>query len=266
VATHDVGAIAFTGERPIVDLVGRVTPALAGAYRHGEGALWEALDSLPIEKRPTHAAVIPAWMPYLSRTSWAGTRLWGVGPPSARPVSQDFEVWELSWPRDDFGSVPRNHGPAAGRTGWKIVDALDVADLHSERAHGYRGEVSETPTVVRNLGFAPVREPRAVAMEGGREVVGDVEFVFRGVHSTPALLILRSASLRSTTVTVHIDNWSGDLVIPGGETRFREPAIVIPPEVLEASIEGVVRIRVEGSGYRAFHWWILQPEVGDPQP
>ena len=103
-------------------------------------------------------------------------------------------------------------------------------------------------------------------MEGGREVVSDVEFVFRGVRNTPGLLILRSASLRETTVTVHIGGWSDKLVIPGGETRFREPAILIPPDVLEAGIEGTVHVRVEGSGYRAFHWWILQPEAGDPQP
>jgi len=268
IATHDVGAIAFAGGRNVIDLVGLITPELAGDYRHGEGALWEALSILPAGARPTHAAVIPAWMPYLARTLWAGERLWTVaGGDSRNPVSQDFEVWRLSWPDQDpeiwpggdFGNQPRLHGPAVGKRGWEVVDAVDVADLASETEHGYRSAVSETPTVARNLGFAPRREPRALAMEGGRDVVGPVEFKVKARPGYPVLLVLRSASAREVPIEITIGAWSDRLLVPRGEDRFREPAVLVPQGVVDSAIDGQLEVRVEGVGYRVFHWWILQP-------
>jgi hypothetical protein len=277
VATHDVGAIGFAGGRNVVDLVGLITPELTGDYRHGEGALWEALSTLSSEARPTHAAVIPAWMPYLARTLWAGERLWTVAGGAVRgPVSQDFEVWQLSWPDQDpevwpggnFGNQPRLHGPAAGRRGWEVVDGVDVADLASEAEHDYRSPVSETPTVVRNLGFAPRREPRAVAMEGGRDVVGTVEFKVRARRGSPFLLVMRSASAREVPIEITIEAWSDTLLVPRGEDRFREPAVLVPQGVVDSAIDGELLVRVEGVGYRVFHWWILQPvdQIGWPYP
>jgi len=271
VATHDVGAIAFIGNKRIVDLVGLVSSETRGAYRHGEGALWESLDALPKNKRPTHAAVIPAWIPYLSRTLWSGDTVWSLAEKNSwqGPVSRQFEVWELSWPGEDqetwpgedLGNQPRWHGRAAGRPGWEVVDRVDIADLSSEREHGYLGETAGEPTVVRNLGFAKrfSAEKPLSAMEGGRDILGPVEFQIRVHPGVPALLVLRSASLRPAQAVVHVGDWSKPLEIPQGEILFREPALLLPPEVLDQAVSGRLRIRVEGKGYRAFHWWVLQP-------
>jgi hypothetical protein len=265
VATHDVGAIAFAGGRPVVDLVGLVTPPLTLAYRHGEGAIWEALQNLPPEKRPTHAAVIPAWMPYLSRTGWFGDRLWSAeGRERRRPVSQDFEVRELSWPDTwpggDFGGEPRLHGAGAGKKGWKVVDALDVADLASEHEHRFRTEGPAGQTLVRDLGFepSPPAAARTHAVEGGRDIEGPVTFRLRAGTGFPALLVLRTASAREVTIVVHVGGRPLTLTVPRGEDRYREPALFLPQEVMDRT-GGNLSVRVDGAGYRVFHFWLLQP-------
>jgi hypothetical protein len=273
VATHDVGAIAFVGDHPVVDLVGLVTPEMAGAYRGGEGAMWEALESLPPERRPAYAAVIPAWMPYLSRSRWSGEVVWREGTDRARrdPVSRGFEIWKLSWPDadaeawpgGDFGRTPRTHGEASGKRGWTIADGLDVADIRSEREHDARGLAPVT--VVRTLGFEKL-SPHAeasVAVDGGREVNGAVSFTLGARAGSPGLLVLRCTSIRDVQAVVRVGAWSGTLDIPRDETRFREPAVWVPAEALGDGEPGRVIFRVEApEGYTAFHWWLLQPEPG----
>jgi len=273
VATHDVGAIAFVGGRPVVDLVGLVTPEMAGAYRHGEGAMWEALEALPKDRRPAYAAVIPAWMPYLSRSRWSGDVVWREGTDRSRPdpVARGFEVWKLSWPDadpeawplGDFGRIPRTHGAAAGKPGWTISDGMDVADLRSEREHNGRGMAAMT--LVRTLGFEkPAAHTAAsVAVDGGREAAGDVSFTLRARAGVPGMLVLRCTSPREVTLTVLAGEWTGTVEVPRDETRFREPAVWVPAEALGggASEEERIVFRVEApKGYTACHWWMLQPE------
>lgn len=272
VATHDVGAIAFVGGRPVVDLVGLVTPEMAGAYRHGEGAMWEALESLPEERRPAYAAVIPAWMPYLSRSRWSGDVVWREGADRSRPdpVARGFEVWKLSWPETDpeawpggdFGRIPRTVGAAAGKRGWTISDGMDVADIYSERDHDARGTTSMT--LVRTLGFerpAP-NTPKSVAVDGGRDVGGAVSFALEARGGVPGMLVLRCTSPRDVALTVRAGDWTGTLEVPRDETRFREPAVWVPAEVFgSGGAAGRIMFRVEApEGYTAFHWWLLQPE------
>jgi hypothetical protein len=132
VATHDVGAIAFAGERPVVDLVGLVTPDLAGLFRAGEGALWEALDALPVEIRPTLQC------PRLDALSRASIS-WNPCSPGTRAIRsarcQTFGL-ALSCKRGSRQTGPkfRNMPGAPGRERiWRVMDQVDVADLASAR-------------------------------------------------------------------------------------------------------------------------------------
>ena len=274
VATHDVGAIAFASERPVVDLVGLVTPEMAGAYRHGEGALWEALDALPVEKRPSHMAVIPAWIPYLYRTDLFKERLFALESARSQgsPIGQAFEVWSLAWPSDDrehfpdanFDDVPYTYGPASNRTDWTIVDELDIANLSSERAHDYRDEGSPGVTVVRELGFGiQTAQAQPAAIEGGRDVNGrGVRFVMHARTGTSALLLLRGTSVERPELIVHIGTWSGIIRMVRNEHVFQEAAILIPSEAITENMP----VTVDGNGYRAFHWWMLQRSYDHDSP
>lgn len=90
-------------------------------------------------------------------------------------------------------------------------------------------------------------------------MTGDVAFRLRGVREDPAILAVRTASARNAILVVSIEGWSDTLAVPRGEDRFQEPAVFIPQGVLESTVDGVLEVRVAGAGYRAFHWWLLQP-------
>jgi len=265
VAAHDVGAIAFYGERPVVDLVGLTTPALSGAYRHGEGALWEALSDLPPEARPAVAAVVPAWMPELARTTWFGRKLWsaGAGGGERGPVSRAMEVHALDWAAAGTGEDGAADHPAAMRTlaalGWGEADAVDVADLASEGAHRYRQTGTAEPTLVRDLPFADPSIPKtAHALDGGRDVAGTARFRVRvDPEAERTLLVARTASPREVELVLRVGAWSETVRVPRGENAFAEPGAEVPAEVVAGS-GGTLEVTVEGAGYRVFHWWALQ--------
>jgi hypothetical protein len=265
VAAHDVGAIAFYGERPVVDLVGLTTPALAGAYRHGEGALWEALSDLPPDRRPRVAAVVPAWMPELARTTWFGREIWSAENAGGRrgPVSRNMEIHRLDWGAAGTGpGGPADH-PAVTRTlaalGWREVDAVDVADLASEGAHRYRQEGTAEPTLVRDLPFADPSIPRTThALDGGRDVAGTARFRLRiDANAGAALVVARTASPQEVLLTARVGAWSDTVRVPRGENAFAEPGTEVPADVMARS-GGRLEVVVEGSGYRVFHWWVFE--------
>jgi tetratricopeptide (TPR) repeat protein len=56
IATHDIGAIAYYSERPVVDMVGLVTPEMIREIGDAEG-----LRKLLAKKHVTHLAVLRNW-------------------------------------------------------------------------------------------------------------------------------------------------------------------------------------------------------------
>ncbi|MBC7174337.1 MAG: hypothetical protein H5U40_17965, partial [Polyangiaceae bacterium] len=78
VAVNDAGAITYLGEHLTWDLIGLTSPEAALPRLSGVGSIFERLERLPAERRPTHAAIYPAWFPGFSL----------LGPELARETVQ----------------------------------------------------------------------------------------------------------------------------------------------------------------------------------
>lgn len=63
IATNDIGALAFLADRPILDLVGLVDPALVHAYLQGG-----SVEAYVEARRPAWVVVFPRWFPLLVRS------------------------------------------------------------------------------------------------------------------------------------------------------------------------------------------------------
>jgi len=61
-ALNDVGAIAYISRRPVLDLMGLVTPEIIPYRRQGE----EGIVRFVAEKCPDYVIVFPTWFPDLT--------------------------------------------------------------------------------------------------------------------------------------------------------------------------------------------------------
>ena len=264
---HDAGAIAYYGDGRVYDMLGLVTNYQAGIANNGAGARFEFLEDLPPEQRPTHFAYYPSW---LGQGELYGEVLFHTplqpGFEAGRLVGDgDMQIIAASW--DHVGTGER---PLTAHAGWTLVDRLDVANLASERAHGWRGALGRRsfgdPTARWSIVGREVG-PRGLVLDGGRTIRGGREdFAIALDPAKPARLVLRTGGQRGYPYHETIDHpvelglyddadrelGKATLGVPDG--AFVEVAFELPAGV------ATHLHTVAAAPYRAFHWFVLQPE------
>jgi len=258
VAINDAGAIAYYGKRRVVDLVGLVTNGPAIPNRAGPGSLYEWLERLPREDRPTHFAIFPAWYPYLVRTSLMGTQLaqftLGNNTISGSDVKAVYQAdWSLAGLSEDLW---------IRRTlldfGFQISDTLDVGDLGSEATHGYVAYDTWRDTLRQ---FPVDGHPERVLIEGGRQPVRGERFHLRCRPGQPGALVMRTEAFRPFVLEVHVNGKKlGMWRVPRQPLTWTEPIFEIPGDAFTetpAEIELISVVWEEGP-YPSFHYWLLQ--------
>jgi hypothetical protein len=246
-----------------------VTNHQAGIANHGPGARFEFLESLPPEQRFTHFAYYPGW---LGTTELFGDVVLHTGlRPGIEPRrlvgDADMQVIAASW--DHVGTGER---PLGDHPGWAIVDRIDIADLASEAAHHWAGALGRRsfgdPTARWSL-VGREAGAHGLILDGGRTIRGGREQLTIAVDpSRPVRLVLRTGGARSYPYHEAIDRpvplrvlddagrelARATLPAPTADGAFAEVTFALPagtPTVLHTEASGP---------YRAFHWFVLQPE------
>ncbi|HEX4452260.1 MAG TPA: hypothetical protein VH143_15395 [Kofleriaceae bacterium] len=271
VMLHDAGAIAYYGDGPVFDMLGLVTNDQAGVANNGPGSRFEFLEHIPADQRPQYFAYYPGWLvgigdfygEPLLRTPLhpgfvANKRLVGDADMQLLPA-----VWD---------HVGTGEAPLTEHAGWAVVDAVDVADLASERAHAWTATLGR-----RRLGDPTARwsfvdrarMPIGLVIDGGRSIrrgedgTASERFELDLDAQKPARLLVRVGGIvevpfqermaQVTKLEIFADDVAvGTLVIPAPGGPFVELAIELP--------KGARHIRTRADGtYRVFHWFALQP-------
>ena len=264
---HDAGAIAYYGDTRVYDMLGLVTNHQAGVANHGPGSRFEFLESMPEAQRPTHIAYYPGWM---GQAEFFGPLVLGtpLGPAFHRRRlvgDADMQLLTATW--DHAHTAERPLAPAAG---WHVVDRLDVADLASERAHRWRGQLGRRAYADPTARWSFVHKetgPRGLLIDGGRTIRGKAEvFTVTVEPGKPVRLVLRTGGKpgypwnEALTATNKLEVTAGgltqvlDLVPPAGV--LVEAAIELPAT---RARELAVSVRASRA-YHAFHWFALQPD------
>jgi hypothetical protein len=263
---HDAGAIAYYGDTRVHDLLGLVTNRQAQIANHGPGARFEFLESLPPERRPTHFAYYPGWM---GQSEFFGevVRRTSLPPPFAPRLigGQDLQLIAATWDHAHTAERPLDEHP-----GWRVVDRVDIADLASEQAHAWRGALGRRafgdPTARWSL-FHRETRPSGLTLDGGRTIRGAAErFAIEIDPARPVRLLLRTGGSReypwneplTLPVTVEVSTRAGSV-----RAAIAPPAGALVEIALDLPAPGEreVEVRVSATGpYRAFHWFVLQPE------
>ncbi|HTL38909.1 MAG TPA: hypothetical protein VL326_37515, partial [Kofleriaceae bacterium] len=266
---HDAGAIAYYGDGRVYDMLGLVTNHQAGIANNGPGARFEFLESLPPDQRPTHFAYYPAWMgtPEFFGDALLHTYLRPGIEPRRLVGEGDMQVLVANW--DHVGTGER---PLGDHTGWSIVDRVDIADIASERAHQWAGDMGR-----RRFGDPTARwsivereTVNGLVIDGGRTIRGGRErFTVHLDPAKPARVVLRTGGQKAypwhesidkpVVLTLFAnDKQIGQLTLGPPTGQFAEVTYNLPAH---ATKRAEVELRTEAKGmYRVFHWFVLQPD------
>jgi hypothetical protein len=259
IAVHDIGVMAYIGDRHVYDVVGLVTNGAALAWRTGPGAMYEAMQSSP--QRPTFMAIYdePHGLSYFKNTALFKNTLQtfaSTGAPhvvasaSARQI-----VTKIDWSTANASAQTYQPIPA----GFNRIDWVNVADLESERAHhyqftpadltGYASEPFEQTAFNSNVRF----------LDGGRRVSSETFTI----QATPKLDLLWKIRVQPRSPCRIVLTVAGDvvqrLVQPGDlGGKWLEISALVPGWHIQQD-HVTVKVEVEdGTGYEPFYHWFYQ--------
>ncbi len=294
VAINDAGALAYFGNKKILDLVGLVTNDLTLPYRMGEGGLYEALETLPPSRRPMFAAIFPLWFEEMAQT-YDIFHYPLVSFPD--PFDNSFKkvIYHFNWSYAGMEDQPRE---ATLRPGWEIKDALDVASRESEVAHEYSFEIHGDgfPDIAvpfrRNFGYHEEIDLRWPNIENeqrdliprlkeqgllnhydivdvGRRITGEELFKIENLEpDKPVHIIMRtcdnSGRYENFSYRMQVlvsDIYAGEWIIEGTSWNWYESKFTIPAKLVKSES---LRIRIINMGnssfsyYDSYYYWICQ--------
>jgi hypothetical protein len=244
IALNDAGAIPLFSGLPAIDLVGLGTGAFTAAWREGEGAVYEALERLPSNRRPRYLAIYVGWvrLPDLYGTVVHKATL------TDNRTCGEYEkfLFAARWDVLHTGDRPLLPHPASA------VDEVDVADLESERAHDYAIDRPARTFYRRGLSVG------TWVAEGGR-----VMHAFERMRATvspgrDATLVWRTDGSVPARVRVLVDGRLAGTVDVRPEREMVEPEIRLPAPLLSRA-RPEIRVELDGAGEMpSFHYWVLQ--------
>lgn len=263
IAVNDAGALRYFSRRQTIDLVGLTTAGNSAPWRHGSGSLFERLEAMPPDQRPQYFAIFPNWFNFPEGLFLQPLHRIRVFEPSI--IDAEKVLYRAHWAADLSGETIRNQ--TLLEEGWRVVDKVDVADLASERRHGYQSTVRVPGSGEANLlmALSATDDPQAVYIDGGRTVTGGERMEVALQAGRPATVIMRTV----TGIAQHFAMFANEkkianVELPGGRGRqWLELAVgQIPASDVHGHIELETRPIHFGGDLRpivSFHYWVLQP-------
>jgi hypothetical protein len=258
VAINDAGALTYGSRRRTLDLVGLTSRDIGPSFRQGAASLYEYIERLPAEQRPSYYAVFPTWIGYSDQATGVLRPLTNFA--LARDTisgGSDLVVYQADPSVMNSGEAPGELPPEAA--GWEVVDSVDVADLASEEAHRYTSPA-------REVGIPPVQVVTRRTYAAGKPVVDGGRVISDRERMTvrprdpakPWLLLARANSAGAPTIAVTSGGARNTVPIPPDGGRWRDTVVARGTGAPGGRIE--IEIAAENGAYASFHYWLLQPE------
>jgi hypothetical protein len=255
VLVGDAGAIPYVSDLPALDIIGlggyRGLP-FARATRQNVAAGIELIERLRSSERPDLLAIYPSW--WGDFPAWFGKRI------DETPVRGNVICGGASKVlyRPRWEALDRSEQPFSRKAGERRVDALDMADLVSEREHGYALSNGRIGHVTMKLLPNPSR-PREDLWDAGRIVPGGVveSFTLSGFDpERPVTLIVRAAPVAPFMLKIEAGpNVSRAVDLPEQDGWLEQRIELGKPGVID------LPLRVVSEKERVlFHVWAVQPE------
>ncbi|TKG73469.1 ArnT family glycosyltransferase [Prauserella endophytica] len=265
VAVKDVGAVAYFGNRKVIDTIGLATNGLAEASNNGTGSLYEALRKLPPGERPDYFAIYEP-QPGAPMRPLVDAGILGPEPLQTLPVRapadltgfrivpfEDLKVYEAHWQLAGSGEAC----PVPG----DVRDYLNAGDLESEESHDYEARM-EQPSLQPN---SLLRRQDDV-IDSGRVIVGGEAFTAHNLEPGKPLKIagriLAPGEERSVRVLVdgrEVGVWR----LGPKRDRWTNESFTVPGDAITSSTVSVELAPVRPMlspypEYTSFGYWFIQ--------
>ncbi len=248
IAAGDVGALAWFGERRVIDMEGIISPGMLRHAAAGEGSLYAHLRTL----RPTHAIYYAdVWYPEIAASRLFTERFRVVRTERTIAGANAMTVADVNAAVWDSAAFP----PVLTQ-GERVCDVVDVAALDSEGAHGWEelpgtralGVPTENvPSLLLRLA-APVGTTQLV--DDARRVYGAEAFRVPCGNARGGRIVGRFAPADGPgTLLVAIGGQAfGRLEIPAGTPRWIDMSLDLPPDYAGEEIVVVPQDGIPGDG------------------
>ena len=263
IAVNDAGALRYFSRRQTIDLVGLTTAGNSEPWRHGSGSLFERLEAMRPDQRPQYFAIFPNWFNFPEGLFLQPLHRIRVFEPSI--IDAEKVLYQARWVADLSGEAIRNQTLLA--EGWRVVDKVDVADLASERRHGYQSAVWVPGSGEANLllALSATDDPQAAYIDGGRTVTGGERMEVVLNAGQPATVIMRTVTgIAQHFAVVANGRKIATVELPGG--RGRQWLELAVGQIPASDVRGRVEIETQpihfGGDLRpivSFHYWVVQP-------
>jgi hypothetical protein len=208
IGLNDTGAIAYFSGKRTFDVVGLTTQGEALYWVNGAGSRFEHYEKVDRARLPTHFIVYPEWF---GIPDLLGEQLFSATVLNQSILGGGTKVAYVA----DWDVLGTGEAPLRGREDAELLDVLDVADVESERAHGYvlTSWASENDNRVTTTWDD---EGRFLA-DGGRHRRTFEAFTLDFGASGRGILVLRLAALDAVSVELLVDDAKvTDLAVPEG--------------------------------------------------
>lgn len=244
----DAGAIPYVSRRTAIDALGlggyQGVP-FAHAAVHGEASTIELIERLAPSERPTHFALYPNW--FSSLTSRFGVEIDRVtiqnniicGSPTKGIYRADWSA--LADPRDAVSSE-------------RVVDALDVADVVDEEAHGYVAPLPHGGWTTLDVLEDPQTTKRR--FDGGRTIPEGAResFVVAASSSEPVILRVR-VNAEARRIVLRTSTREKELELEPVHAGWWRSATTSLDAITKGDVLTLEAPSGSG-GYRDYHVWI----------
>jgi hypothetical protein len=253
----DAGAIPYAADMPALDIIGlggfhKFPFARAGV--NGMASTIELMEYVPPEERPDVLVIYPSWWGTLP--TFFSDAVLARFPVEGNVICGGYEdvVYRADWHLLNTGNDPRD-----APQGEAVKDEVDVADVLSEKRHGYSFEHGNNGwTEMKVLGDPS--EPTKDLLDGGRryEEGHDESFVLRRLEAhEPAHLVIRTAPESDATVRVLVGGKEITRLVLAETDDWAEEVVAVPAEDVGASLD--VTIANDGPGdFVDYHVWVTQ--------
>jgi hypothetical protein len=252
VLVGDAGALIYASDRPGLDLIGLGGYAdlpFARATVHGLGASLELIERMPREERPDVMAIYPSWWGDLPAVF--GQRL-SEFPVMGNVICGDTVkvIYRADWAPLDRSGRPRSLLP-----GEVVIDEVDVADLISERAHGYLFPRPSAGFVDWRVLPDPNRRAHDLFDAGRIIPPGRAERLRMKAPAQGGRLVVRTTMSHASSVQVRINDIEAGTLRIEPTTGWHELSLDLPAQRAQSPLE--IELSPHDREWTNFHVWVI---------